>query len=136
MGVSFFEALAEIVGRTDRSRKKEPRIVAGYVSTSRSEYDLGVAKISTVGKLAAGDRLSDLVGSEPVYVYRWVPDYAADEIRPGDYVLLDPEEGRHYGGPRGKLLIARVPTTLLEYQQGDEYKFRGERPKRAYATQW
>lgn len=93
-----------------------------------------MAKINAVGKLAVGDRLSDLIGQENVYVYRWAPDYAGDEIRPGDYVLLDPEEGRHYGGPRGKQLIARVPAALLEYQQGNEYKFRGERAKRAYAT--
>lgn len=92
-----------------------------------------MAKISAVGKLAAGELLSDLIGLEHVYVYRWVPDYAADEIRLGDYVLLEPEEGRHYGGPRGKLLTARVSAKLLEYRQGDEYKFVGERPRRAYA---
>ena len=88
--------------------------------------------ISAVGKLGPGERLSDLIGPEAVYVYRWVPDYAGTEIRPGDYVLLDPEEGRHYGGPHGKRLIARVPAKLLEYRQGNEYKFVGERPKRAY----
>lgn len=95
---------------------------------------LSVAKINAVGKLAVGDRLSDLIGQDNVYVYRWVPNYAGDEVRPGDYVLLDPEEGQHYGGPNGKRLIARVPAALLEYQQGNEYKFRGERSKRAYAT--
>lgn len=49
-------------------------------------------------------------------------------------MLLDPEEGRHYGGSRGKQLVVRVPAKLLEYRQGDEYKFVGERSKRAYAT--
>jgi hypothetical protein len=37
---------------------------------------------SAVGKLGSGERLSDLIGREMTYVYRWVPDYAAALIRP------------------------------------------------------
>ena len=89
---------------------------------------------SAVGKLAVGDRLSSMIGEEMVYAYRWVPDYADDSVRPGDYVLLDPESGRPYGGPRGKRLTVRVPSGLLEYRQGDEYVYRGDVPKRAHAS--
>lgn len=87
--------------------------------------------IRAQGKLGPGELLSDLIGTESVYVYRWVPDYADDVIRPGDYILLDPDEGRHYGGRNGKRLTARVSSTLLEYQQGDEYIYIGERARRA-----
>ena len=89
---------------------------------------------SAVGKLAFGERLADLIGQEYVYVYRWVPDYADNVIRPGDYVLLDPDEGRHYGGPNGKRLTARVLSNLLEYRQGDEFLFVGDQSKRAHAS--
>jgi hypothetical protein len=88
-------------------------------------------EMSAQGKLGPGELLSDLVGNKNVYVYRWVPDYADDAIRPGDYVLLDPDEGRHYGGRNGKRLTARVSASLLEYQQGDEFIFVGERVRRA-----
>lgn len=75
--------------------------------------------------------MSTLLGEERVYAYRWVPDYADPVIRPGDYVLLDSESGRHYGGPRGKRLTARVPARALAYRQGDEFIYVGEQPKRA-----
>jgi len=84
-----------------------------------------------VNVLATGQMLSDKLPGR-IYVYRWVPDYADPTIRPGDYVLLDPEEGRHYGGKKGKRLTARVDTRLLEYRQNDEFVFRGDSPKRAY----
>ncbi len=83
------------------------------------------------GKLGPGDLLSSFVGKKTVYVYRWVPDYADPVIRPGDYVLLDPNEGRHYGGRKGKRLTARVSTNMLEYRQGDEFIFVGPSPRRA-----
>jgi hypothetical protein len=76
---------------------------------------------TAVGKLDPGERLSVLLGDVRVAVYRWVPDYAENFIRDGDYVLLDPEEGRHYGGPRGKMLTAYVRAADLEYRQGDEF---------------
>lgn len=87
--------------------------------------------MSAVGKLGPGELLSDLIGKENVYVYRWVPDYAEESIRLGDYVLLDPDEGRHYGGRNGKRLTARVSASLLEYRQGDEFIYKGERSRRA-----
>ena len=84
------------------------------------------------GKLSPGDLLSDLIGNQQVYIYRWVPDYVDPFIRPGDYVLLDPEEGQHYGGRRAKRLTARVSSSLLEYRQNDEYQYRGLTSRRAY----
>jgi hypothetical protein len=85
------------------------------------------------GQLGVGDLLSTILGNERVYVYRWVPDWAGDELRNGDYVLLDPDEGRHYGGPRGHRLTARVSAAELEYQQGNEFKYRG-RTRRVHVT--
>lgn len=87
--------------------------------------------IDARGQLAFGEFLSDLIGGQMVYVYRWVPDYAPASIRPGDYVLLDPDEGRHYGGRNAKRLTARVSAELLEYRQGNEYLYRGDVPRRA-----
>ena len=60
-----------------------------------------------------------------------INDIADDTIRPGDYVLLDPDEGRHYGGRNAKRLTARVSASLLEYRQGDEFIFVGDRVRRA-----
>lgn len=85
----------------------------------------GVTIPTAVGTLAPGDLLSALIGDQNVYAHRWVPDYADPIVRPGDYVLLDPEEGRHYGGRNAKRLTIRVPANLLEYRQGEEYVFRG-----------
>lgn len=96
--------------------------------------DRAATGLRAQGRLGPGDRLSGLMGDVAVYVYRWVPDYADDVIRPGDHVLLDPEEGRHYGGPRGKRLTARVLARLLEYRQGDEYVYAGAGPRRAAAS--
>jgi hypothetical protein len=78
-----------------------------------------------VGRLGPGERLSILpeYSGKTVRIYRWVPDYAADCIRQGDYTLLDPEEGRHYGGRKPKRLSAVVPADELEYRQGDEFKW-------------
>lgn len=86
-----------------------------------------------VGALAAGELLSKLIGKVSVYVYRWVPDYADSVIRPGDHVLLDPDEGQHYGGKRGRRLTALVPARDLEYRQGDEYAYRGAARRAASA---
>lgn len=82
--------------------------------------------IDARGELAFGDRLSELIGERMVYIYRWVPSYAESSIRSGDYVLLDPDEGRHYGGRNAKRLTARVSSRVLEYRQGNEYLYRGE----------
>ncbi len=89
----------------------------------------GQKRFSVQGVLGPGDRLSDLLGDERVAIYRWVPSYADNQIRNGDHVLLEPEEGRHYGGKRGKMLTAFVKASELEYRQGDEYLFRGIRPR-------
>lgn len=94
-----------------------------------------IKMINAQGKLNPGDLLSDLIGKEQVYIYRWVPDYADPLIRPGDYVLLDPDEGRHYGCKRPKLLTARVSSTILEYRQNDEYQYLGLTVRRAHVDE-
>jgi len=83
------------------------------------------------GRLDPGQHLADLpeFKGARVFAYRWVPDYAADTLRPGDYLLLDPEEGRHYGGTRGKRLKAFLPASELEYRQNDEFVWNPVRPR-------
>ena len=81
-------------------------------------------------RLGPGERLSELIGDVRVSIYRWVRrDYADLLIRPGDYVLLEPDAGRHYGGGAPVCLTAFVKASELEYRQGDEYLYRGARPR-------
>jgi len=68
--------------------------------------------------------LSDVGVSGKVRVWRGVPDYAEDFIRPGDLVTTDPDSARRYA-PRGKLLQADVYSHELLYHQrtGREVEF-------------
>ena len=136
---AFCEALGMLVAYGPKtvlpSVRKMMEIILPKLRTESSDLRrrgyLVENKVSAIGKLNPGDLLSDLIGDVYVYVYRWVPDYADNVIRPKDYVLLDPKEGQHYGGKRAKRLTARISSKFLEYRQGDEYHYVGGRPKRA-----
>ena len=78
-----------------------------------------------VGTLGVGDRLDQLseYAGRKVTVYRGVPSYADDALRPGDYVMLDREPVVHYSLPRGRVVSSEVDASDLEYRQGDEFRW-------------
>lgn len=76
-----------------------------------------------VGELDPGETLDRLVGNRWIWIYRWIPSYADLDLRPGDYVLLHPTEGKHYGGRNAKRITKRVRAKELEHRQGGEYKW-------------
>lgn len=89
-------------------------------------------RFSNPFRASFGERLSAAGVTEPVEVWRAVPSYAEDRLRPGDLVSTSPDVG-HYA-PRGKVIHARIRPEDLEYYQqarpGEvELRYVGTRPR-------
>lgn len=83
--------------------------------------------------LGFGEPLSTVGVNGDVRVWRGVPTYAEDTVRPGDLVTTDPDMAWNYASRRGKLIEADIDASLLTYHQRTgayevELRYAGTRP--------
>jgi len=108
----------------------------GRSTDAQAQLSAGVqhgAVLKAAARLDFGEVLSAAGVNGPVRVWRGVPRYAEDHLRPGDLVTIDPEMAWAYASRRGKLIEADVDASLLTYYQRAnphevELRYIGQRP--------
>lgn len=111
----------EITPTEPKSFKVTPEEVKGEITPYREGME--EVKPPQLSDLTYGDNLASKGIPGTMRVYRGVPDYAEDTLRPNDFVITDPDMAWAYSGNRGKLIAADIPTDKLQFHQANNNRY-------------